>query len=81
MSKAAFKQADVERAMSEPPKKSVRKRRPSLAGALKAAQKAGRSVRSAVVEDGKVTLTFGDEAPTEPGNEWDHALRDRCDKH
>jgi hypothetical protein len=32
-----------------------------------------------VVEDGKVTLTFGDEAPTESGNEWDRALS--RDKH
>jgi hypothetical protein len=61
--------------VSEPPKKPVRKRRPTLSGALKAAQKAGRPVKSAVVEDGKVTLTFGDDAPTESNNEWDEALR------
>jgi hypothetical protein len=58
----------------------VRRRRPTLSAALKAAKKAGRQVKSAVVEDGKVTLTFGDDAPTESSNEWDEALK-RCDKH
>jgi hypothetical protein len=67
--------------MSEPPDKPVRRRRPTLSSALKAAEKAGRRVRSAVVEDGKVTLTFGDnDAPTESGNEWDEALK-RCGKN
>jgi hypothetical protein len=77
MTKTTFKQCDVERdAMSEPPHKPVRRRRPTLSSALKAAQKAGRTVKSAVVEDGKVTLTFGDDAPIEAGsNEWDEALR------
>jgi hypothetical protein len=60
--------------MGQPPRKPVR-RRPTLSAALKAAQKAGRTVKSAVVEDGKVTLTFGDDAPTESNNEWDKALR------
>jgi hypothetical protein len=68
--------------MSEPSKKTVSKRRPSLAGALEAAKKAGQTIRSATIDaTGRVTLTFGDEAPAESGNEWDHALRDRCDKH
>jgi hypothetical protein len=66
--------------VSEPSKKAVQRRRPTLSSALKAAQKAGRTVKSAVVEDGKVTLTFGDEAPTEASDEWDEALK-RCDKH
>jgi hypothetical protein len=66
--------------MSEPPHKPVRRRRPTLSSALKAAKAAGKQVRSAVVEDGKVTLTFGDEPPTESSNEWDEALK-RCDKH
>ena len=66
------------RAMSEPPDKPVRRRRPTLSSALKAAQKAGRKVKSAVVEDGKVTLTFGDDEPTESNtNEWDEALKGR----
>jgi hypothetical protein len=62
--------------MSEPPHKPVRRRRPTLSSVLKAAQKAGRTVKSAVVEDGKVTLTFGE--PTVDGtneNKWDEALR------
>jgi hypothetical protein len=64
--------------VSEPPDKT-RRRRPTLAGALRAARKAGQKVKSATVEaDGKVTLTFGDEPPTE-SNEWDEALR--RDKH
>jgi uncharacterized protein GlcG (DUF336 family) len=62
--------------MSEPPHKAVRRRRPTLSSALKAAQKAGRPVKSAVVEaDGKVTLTFGDETLTESSSdEWDRRL-------
>jgi hypothetical protein len=69
--------------MNEPPTKVGSKRRPSLASALAAAKRAGQTVRSATIDStGKVTLTFGgDEAPTEAGNEWDQALRDRCDKH
>jgi hypothetical protein len=67
--------------MSEPPDKPVRRRRPTLSSALKAAEKAGRRVRSAVVEDGKVTLTFGDDTSVEANaNEWDEALKGH-DKH
>jgi hypothetical protein len=64
--------------MSEPSKKSVRKRKPTLRAALEAAQKAGRQVKSATIEDGKVTLVFGE--PTgDTSNEWDERL---CrDKH
>ena len=65
--------------MSEPPK-SVRKRRPTLRAALEAAQKAGKAVKSATVENGKVTLVFGE--PTADNgneNEWDKALG--RDKH
>ena len=61
--------------MSEPPHKRAR-RRPTLAAALKAAKAAGREVKSAVVEDGKVTLTFTDDASVEAGtDEWDEALK------
>jgi len=50
-------------------------RRSARSDALRAAKRAGQRVRSAVVEpDGKVTLTFGDDAPTESGNEWDERL-------
>ena len=57
--------------MSEPAKK-VRKRRPALKAALEAAQKAGLAVKTAVVEDGKVMLTFGDgtTVSTNNENEW-----------
>lgn len=59
--------------MREPPKKSsVRKRKPTLRAALEAAQKAGKAVKSAIVEDGKVTLVFGE--PTADSSEWDEAL-------
>jgi hypothetical protein len=58
--------------VSEPPKKQ-RQRKPTLRAALEAARKAGRPVKSAVVENGKITLTFhGDEPPD--SNEWDERL-------
>jgi hypothetical protein len=61
------------RAMREPPKR--RRRRPTLSAALKAAAKAGRKVKSAVVEDGRVTIVFDDgESRTGASNEWDEAL-------
>jgi hypothetical protein len=44
-----------------------------LSAALKAAQKAGRPVKSATIEDGKVTLVFG-ELAADTSNEWDEAL-------
>ena len=59
--------------MSEPPKKSVRKRKPTLRAALVAAQKAGRSVKSATIEDGKVTLVFG-EPVADANDDWDKKL-------
>jgi hypothetical protein len=81
MSKTTFKQCDIERAaMSEPPHKPARRRRPTLSAALKAAKKAGTPVKSAVVEDGKVTLFFGDgtevTGTNENENEWTERLRD-----
>ena len=62
--------------MSEPPPKPARRRRPTLSAALRAAKAAGKQVRSATVEDGKVTLVFvGDDTPVEAGtNEWDRIL-------
>jgi hypothetical protein len=59
--------------MSEPSKKSVRKRKPTLRAALEAAQKAGRQVKSATVEDGKVTLVFG-EPSADTNDDWDRKL-------
>jgi hypothetical protein len=60
----------------EPQHKRVRRRRrPTLRAALKAAQAAGEKVRTATVEDGKVTLTFGESAVDGTNeNEWDEAL-------
>jgi hypothetical protein len=68
-SPSTFRQNDVTRAL----KKTVRRRKPTLRGALEAAQKAGRPVRSATIEDGKVTLVFG-EPTADTSNEWDEAL-------
>jgi hypothetical protein len=59
--------------VSELVKKSVRKRKPTLRAALAAAKKAGTPVKSAVVEDGKVSLVFG-EPMADTSNEWDEAL-------
>ena len=55
-----------------------RPRRPTLRSAIEAAEKAGKKVKSATIEDGKVTLVFGE--PTgDTSNEWDERL---CrDKH
>jgi hypothetical protein len=40
------------------------RRRPSLAKELRDAKKAGMSVKGAIVEPGRITLTFGDPAST-----------------
>jgi hypothetical protein len=58
------------------PDKPARRRRPTLSAALKAAKQAGRPVSSAVVEDGKVTLVFGDDdTSVEAGSkQWDKAI-------
>jgi hypothetical protein len=55
-----------------------RKRRPALKAALEAAQKAGLAVKTAVVEDGKVMLTFGDGTTVSSNNEneWSRRLKD-----
>jgi hypothetical protein len=49
-------------------------RRPSLAKELREAKKAGMSVRGAIVEPGRITLTFGDPAEVGDANEWDRVL-------
>jgi hypothetical protein len=52
----------------------MRKRRPSLRGALEAAQKVGQKVKGAVVEpDGKITLIFG-EPKADTNDDWDRKL-------
>jgi hypothetical protein len=66
--------------MSEPTHKTAvrRRRRPTLSAALKAAKAAGQTVKSATIEDGKVTLTFGDNTSVEAGtSDWDEALKRR----
>ena len=44
-----------------------------MRAALEAAQKAGKAVKSATVEDGKVTLVFG-EPTAETNVDWDRKL-------
>jgi hypothetical protein len=61
--------------VTKAPKKAVRRRKPTLKAALAAAQKAGKSVRSATIEDGKVTLVFGEAtADNSETNPWDTVL-------
>src|SRR5262249_16362000 len=57
--------------MSEGPKQTRGKRRPSLSDALEAAMKAGLKVRSAVQEADKVVLVFGDNGEVSGGSETD----------
>ena len=61
--------------MSQPPSKSVRKRKPTLRAALEAAQKAGKAVKSATVKDGEIVLEFG-EPTADRGNDWDRKLEE-----
>jgi hypothetical protein len=52
--------------------KPVRRRKPTLAAALKQADKAGKAVAGATLAaDGSVTLTFGAPATADQGNELD----------
>ena len=55
-----------------------RKRRPALKAALEAARKAGLEVKTAVVEDGKLILTFGDGTTVSSNNEneWSRRLKE-----
>src|SRR5262249_12505607 len=65
------------RAVSEPPKKSVRKRKPTLRAALEAAKAVGEKVKGAVVEpDGKITLTFGEPTAADANEDWDRKLEE-----
>jgi hypothetical protein len=48
--------------------------RPSLANELREAKKAGVPVKGAIVESGRITLTFGDPAEIVDVNEWDRVL-------
>jgi hypothetical protein len=59
------------------PKSVRRRRRPTLSSALKAARAAGEKVRSATIEDGKVTLVFGSgESVTGANDDWDKKLEE-----
>jgi hypothetical protein len=53
-----------------------RARRPTLAGALKEASKAGQHVAGAVIEDGKIELRFGEPgaAAVATSNPWDEEI-------
>jgi hypothetical protein len=67
--------------MSEGPKQTKGKRRPSLSDALQAVKKAGllEKVRGAVQEKDRVVLTFDDGSVVtgnENENEWTKRLRD-----
>jgi hypothetical protein len=62
-------------AVSKAPKKAVRRRKPTLRAALAAAAQAGKTVKSATIEDGKVTLVFGEPTTADASrDEWDEAL-------
>jgi hypothetical protein len=54
------------------PARKRRPRKPTLAGALKQASKAGVDVKGATLAaDGSVSLQFGEAEPSEASNPWD----------
>jgi len=55
-----------------------RRRRPTLSAALKAARAAGEKVKSATIEDGKVTLVFGsgESVASTNNDDWDKKLEE-----
>ena len=58
-------------------KKTVRRRKPTLSAALKAAKAVGETVKSATIEDGKVTLVFGSgESVASTNDDWDRKLEE-----
>jgi len=59
--------------LGEQQKTAKRQRKQTLRAALEAAKAAGRSVKSATVEDGKIVLEFGEPTP-ETSDEWDRKL-------
>jgi hypothetical protein len=52
-----------------------RQRRPTLANVLTQAKRAGIPVKGAVIELGKITLTFGESEAATDINEWDEVAR------
>ena len=68
---------DVEGAATDKPARKRRERKPTLAGALKQASKAGAKVRGATVAaDGSVSLQFG-ESQTDQTNDLDKWMAKR----
>jgi hypothetical protein len=64
-----------ERALEHKPEnltesRAVKRRKPTLASALKQAAKAGKSVKGAEIYQDRVTLQFGEPEPIESGNSW-----------
>jgi hypothetical protein len=55
---------------------STRVRRPSLRSAIEAAEKAGKKVKSATVENGKVTLVFANGETATTTDDWDMHLKE-----
>jgi hypothetical protein len=53
-----------------------RPRRPTLSAALRAAEKAGKKVKSATVENGKVTLVFANGETATTTDDWDMHLKE-----
>jgi hypothetical protein len=63
---------EVEGAATEKPARKRRARKPTLAGALKQASKAGVDVKGATLAaDGSMSLQFGEAEPSEASNPWD----------
>ena len=53
-----------------------RRRRPTLSAALRAAEKAGKAVKSATIENGKVTLVFANGETVTTTDDWDMHLKE-----
>jgi hypothetical protein len=63
--------------MVREPTRVRRRRRPTLSSALKAAQKAGKSVKSATIDtDGRITIVFGEPVESTNESDWDRKLEE-----
>jgi hypothetical protein len=62
--------ANIKALAMPPPRKPRAPRKPTLAGALREADKAGRPVRGAVIEADKIELKFGEPEGPEATNPW-----------
>jgi hypothetical protein len=54
--------------------KLKRKRKPNVRALIKEAEKGGKKVSGAVIEDGKIELKFGEQTNNEP-NPWERAMQ------